>query len=115
MQDNRLKMMLTLTLCVAILASHMYVKPFTRPHVNAIESLSLSILTVFCGFTLIKSLYYGEDFSSLSDNVRLLNVFGMIENILVVAPLVILLLIIVLSVLEKLLVLIRKCFVCSGM
>ena len=108
--DNRLKMMLTLTLCVAILASHMYVKPFTRPWVNAIESLSLSVLTVFCGFTLIKILYYGEEFSSLSDNVRLLNVFNTIENILVVAPLAMLLLILVMSVLGRLLLLIRKCF-----
>ncbi|XP_028399395.1 uncharacterized protein LOC114522838 [Dendronephthya gigantea] len=107
--DNRLKMMLTLTLCVAILASHMYIKPFTLPSVNAIESLSLSVLTVFCGFTLIKSLYYGEDFSSLSDNVALLNLFNTIENILVVAPLAILLLIVVLSVLGRLLVLFRKC------
>ncbi|XP_028399337.1 uncharacterized protein LOC114522788 [Dendronephthya gigantea] len=107
--DNRLKMMLTLTLCVIILASHTYIKPFTRPSVNAIESLSLSVLTVLCGFTLIKSLYYGEDFASLSDDVALLNVFNTIENILVVAPLAILLLIVVLSVLGRLMVLIRKC------
>ena len=114
MSDSRIKIMLTLTLCAAILASRMYVKPFTRPRVNAIESLSLSILTVPCGFTLIKSLYYDEDFSSLSDNVRLLTVFSTIENILVVAPLATLLLIVALSELGSLLLLVQKCFRCCG-
>jgi hypothetical protein len=107
--DNRLKMMLTLTLCVAILTSHMYIKPFTRPCDNAIEALSLSTLTVLCGFTLIKNLYYGEDMSSLSDSLNLIHVFNKLENIVVVAPLVILMFIVILSVLGKLLLLIRKC------
>ncbi|CAB4028866.1 Hypothetical predicted protein [Paramuricea clavata] len=107
--DNRLKMMLTLILCVAILTSHMYIKPFTRPCDNAIEALSLSTLTVLCGFTLIKNLYYGEDMSSLSDSLNLIHVFNKLENIVVVAPLVILMFIVILSVLGKLLLLIRKC------
>ena len=107
--DNRLKMMLTLTLCVAILTSHMYIKPFTRPRDNAIEALSLSTLTVLCGFTLIKNLYYGEDMSSLSDSLNLIRVFNKLENIVVVAPLVILMFIVILSVLGKLLLLIQKC------
>ena len=107
--DNRLKMMLTLTLCVAILASHMYIKPFTRPCDNAIESLSLSTLTVLCGFTLIKSLYNGEDISSSSDNLSLLHYFNTFENIVVVAPLVFLVFIVVLSVLGRLLLVVGKC------
>ena len=108
-QDTRLKMMLTLTLCVAILASHTYIKPFTRPCDNAIESLSLSTLTVLCGFTLIKSLYNGEDISSSSDNPSLLHYFNTFENIVVVAPLLFLVFIIVLSLLGRLLLLVRKC------
>ena len=107
--DNRLKMMLTLTLCVVILASHMYIKPFARPCDNAIESLSLSTLTVLCGFTLIKSLYNGEDISSSSDNLSLLHYFNTFENIVVVAPLVFLVFIVVLFVLGRLLLVVGKC------
>ena len=109
--DNRLKMMLTLTLCVAILASHMYIKPFSRPCDNAIESLSLSTLTVLCGFTLIKSLYSGEDVSCSSDDPGLLLYFNTFENIVVVAPLVFLLFLVVLFVLGRLLLLVRKCLI----
>ena len=109
--DNRLKMMLTLTLCVAILASHMYIKPFTRPCDNAIESLSLSTLTVLCGFTLIKSLYNGEDVSSSSEDPALLHYFNTFENIVVVAPLVFLVFLVVLFVLGRLLLLVRKCLI----
>ena len=108
-QDTRLKMMLTLTLCVAILASHTYIKPFTRPCDNAIESLSLSTLTVLCGFTLIKSLYNGEDISSSSENPSLLHYFNTFENIVVVTPLLFLVFIVILAVLGRLLLLVRKC------
>ena len=111
-QDNRLKMMLALTLCVVILASHMYVKPFTRSCDNATESLSLSILTISCGSTLVKSLYNGEDISSSSDSLSLLHYFNTFENIVVVAPLVLLVFIIVLSLLGRLLLLVRKCVKC---
>ena len=109
--DNRLKMMLTLTLCVAILASHMYIKPFTRPCDNAIESLSLSTLTVLCGLTLIKSLYNGEDVSFSSYDPALLHYFSTFENIVVVAPLVFLVFLVVLFVLGRLLLLVRKCLI----
>ena len=108
-QDTRLKMMLTLTLCVAILASHTYIKPFTRPCDNAIESLSLSTLTVLCGVTLIKSLYNGEGISSSFDNLSLLHYFNTFENIVMVAPLLFLVFIIVLFLLGRLLLLVRKC------
>ena len=107
--DNRLKMMLTLTFCVSILASHTYIKPFTRPCDNAIESLSLSTLTVLCGLTLIKCLYNGEDVSSSSEDPALLHYFNTFENIVVVAPLVFLVFLVVLSVLGRLLLLVRKC------
>ena len=110
-QDNRLKMMLTLTLCVAILASHTYIKPFTRPCDNAIEALSLSTLTVLCGLTLIKSLYNGEDVSSSPEDPALLHYFNTFENIVVVAPLVFLVFLVVLFVLGRLLLLVRKCLI----
>ena len=108
--DNILKMMLTLTLFVAILTSHMYFKPFIRPRDNAIETLSLSTLTILCGFTLIKGVYYGEDVSSLSGSLGLLDFLNWLENAAVVAPLAILVFIVVLSVLARLFLLVRKCF-----
>ena len=109
--DNRLKMMLALTLCVVILASHMCVKPFSRTCDNAIESLSLSTLTVLCGFTLMKCLYNGEDLSSSSDDPGLLHYLNMFENIVVVVPLVFLVFLVVLSVLGRVLLLVRKCLI----
>ena len=107
--DNRLKMMLTLIFCVAILASHMYIKPFTRPRDNAIESLSLSTLTFLCGITMIKILHNGEDVSSSLNVPDLFHYFSTFENTVVVAPLVFLVFLVGLSVLEKLLLLVRKC------
>ena len=107
--DNWLKMMITLILCVAILTSHMHVKPFIRPRDNAIEALSLSILTVLCGFTLIKSLCYSQNVSLMSDHLSLIHFFNLVENVLVLAPLVILVIVIILSVVGRLLLLVRKC------
>ena len=106
--DNILKMMLTLTLFVAILTSHMYFKPFIRPRDNAIETLSLSTLTILCGLTLIKSLYYGEDVSLMSDSLGLLNFLNWLENAAVVAPLAILVFILVLATFARLLYVVRK-------
>ena len=106
--DNWLKMMITLILCVAILTSHVYIKPFIRPRDNAIEALSLFILTVLCAFTLIKSLFYSQNVSLMSDHLSLIHFFNLVENILVVAPLVILV-IVILSVVGRLLLLVRGC------
>ena len=97
--DNRLRMMLALIICVAILVSHMYVHPFISASENIFETLSLSTLVIVCGFTLVKALYQGEDFSSTSGSLSLLSVFGLVENILIILPAAIIIFVVVLSLL----------------
>ena len=60
--DNRPKMMIALIIYVAILISHMYVKPFISSRENFIETLSLGTLVVFNALTLVKALYFNSIF-----------------------------------------------------
>ena len=57
--ESRLKMFIALVICVMILISHMYMKPFTNSADNFMEALSLGTLIVVCGLTLIKAFYQG--------------------------------------------------------
>jgi hypothetical protein len=52
-----------------------------------------------CALTLIKALYYGEEYSSFSNSLPLLSV---IENILIFAPLSIIMIVVILSIAIKL-------------
>ena len=105
--DNRLKMFIALAFSTAILMSQMYVKPFKSQRDNVLEALSLGTLIILSGFSLIKAMYYGEDLSYSSSNVSLLRLFNLIENILIVIPLVVLMVIIVVSILLKLTICLR--------
>lgn len=78
--------MAILTICVIILVSHFYVKPFRSAVENFLETLSLTIFIVLSGFTLVRTLYYGRDFSSLSSSLELLNKLNFVESILILAP-----------------------------
>ena len=78
--DIQLRLFLALTLCVGILLVHTFVNPFQRQRDNVLESFSLGTHVIICGSTLIKALYYGEDYSSFSNSFPLLND---IENILI--------------------------------
>jgi hypothetical protein len=60
---------------------------------------------VLCGSTLIKALYYGED-SSFSNRLPVLNV---IENILIVAPLSVIMIVVVVSIAIKLVFGLKLC------
>jgi hypothetical protein len=93
--DIQLRLFLALILCVAILICHTIVYPFQRKSDNILESFSLGTHVVLCGSTLIKALYYGEDFSSFSKTFPVLNV---IENILIVAPLSIIMIVVILAI-----------------
>ena len=95
-------MFIASVICVIILISHMYVKPFTSPADNFMETLSLGTLIVVCCLTLIKAFYQGEDFSSSNSSSALLNSFKVIEEILIISPLGITFLIISLSLLIRL-------------
>ncbi|CAB4003067.1 Hypothetical predicted protein, partial [Paramuricea clavata] len=105
--DNRLKMFIALTLSIVILMTHMYVKPFINQRDNLLEALSLGALIILSGFSLIKAMYYGEDLSYSSSNLSLLKQFNLIENIFIVTPLVVILVIVSLSLLLKLIICLR--------
>ena len=97
--DIQLRLFAALILCVAILVFHTFVYPFQRKSDNILESFSLGTHVVLCGSTLIKALYYGEDYSSFSKSLPVLNV---IENILIVAPLSIIMIVVIFSLAIKL-------------
>jgi cbb3-type cytochrome oxidase subunit 3 len=104
--DIQLRLFVALILCVAILIFHMFVYPFQRKSDNVLESFSLGTHVVLCGSTLIKALYYGEDYSSFSNRFPVLNV---IENILILAPLSVIMIIVVVSIAIKLVFALKLC------
>ena len=104
--DIQLRLFVALILCVAILIFHMFVYPFQRKSDNVLESFSLGTHVVLCGSTLIKALYYGEDSSSFSNPLPVLNV---IENILIVAPLSVIMILVVVSMAIKLVFGLKLC------
>jgi hypothetical protein len=104
--DIQLRLFLALILCVAILIFHMFVYPFQRKSDNVLESFSLGTHVVLCGLTLIKALYYGEDYSSFSNRLPVLNV---IENILILAPLSVIVIVVVVSIAIKLVFSLKLC------
>jgi hypothetical protein len=104
--DIQLRLFLALILCVAILIFHMFVNPFQRKSDNVLESFSLGTHVVLCGSTLIKALYYGEDSSSFSNRLPVLNV---IENILIVAPLSVIVIVVIVSIAIKLVLGLKLC------
>ena len=101
--DIHVRLLLALTLCVVILLFHMFVNPFQRTRDNVLESFSLSIHVVLCGMYLVKALYYGEEYSS---SLLVLNV---IENILIVTPLSIVMIIVIFAIVIKFVFGIKLC------
>ncbi|CAB4003066.1 Hypothetical predicted protein [Paramuricea clavata] len=104
--DIQLRLFLALILCVAILICHTIAYPFQRKRDNVLESFSLGTHVVLCGSTLIKALHYGEDYSSFSKSLPVLNV---IENILIVAPLSIIMIVVIFSLAIKLVFGLKLC------
>ena len=98
--DIYLRLLLALTLCVFIVLVHMFLNPFQRQHENVLESFSLGTHVILCGSTLIKALYNGEDSSSLPNSFSLLN---LIENVLLIAPLSMIMIFLIFSIIMKLL------------
>jgi hypothetical protein len=95
--DIHVRLFLALTLCVAILVSHMFVYPFERKRDNVLESFSLSSHIVLCGLALIKTLYYGEDYSFKNS----LPALEMVETAFVVTPLSVVIILVVFGVIVK--------------
>ena len=93
----QVKLFLALTLCVTILLFHMFVYPFERKRDNVLESFSLGSHVVLCGLTLIKALYYGEDYSF----TKSLPVLNVVETVLVVAPLLVVIILVIFCLIIK--------------
>jgi hypothetical protein len=101
----QLRLFIALTLCVGILIFHTLVNPFQRKRDNVLESFSLGTHVVLCCLTLIKALYFGEDYS-FSNSLPVLNV---IENILVVAPLSVIMIVVIFCIVVKLVFGLKVC------
>ena len=95
--DIQVKLFLALTLRVTILLLHMFVYPFERKRDNVLESFSLASHVVLCGLTLIKALYYGEDYSF----TKSLPVLNVVETVLVVAPLLVVIILLIFFLIIK--------------
>lgn len=106
--DNRLKMILVLTLCVAILISHMYVKPFHNSRDNLFETASLCTHIILCGLVMVRNLCYSGEVTSTS-NFGLLNALHLLESILVALPMAIVSFAVVISLLIRLVLILRQC------
>ncbi len=111
--DNRVKTTFSMMLFGAILLSHVFVKPFKTANDNVLETLSLGTLVIISGFSVINSIYYGEDLDSGSSS--LLNMVNLIQNILTISPIALILSLVVLSILLKLVRMFRFCFQASCM
>ena len=96
--DVRLQMSLILIACVIILILHLAVKPLKRPSDNIMETLSLGILIIICGFTYVKAIYNGGDEAALDLYPHLYSLISIIETVLIVTPLLVSLLVIFCSV-----------------
>lgn len=107
--DSRVRMMIILTICLLILVSHLYIKPFRNAMENFFETLSLTTIIILSGFSLVKTLYHGEDNSFLSSSTELLKKFDLTESILILAPATFVVLVAAFSTLMKLVFLVSFC------
>ena len=94
--DNLMKATLSTMLCVAILLTHVFVKPFKTTCDNVLETLSLGNLILISLFTLVKSIYYAGDDLAYSDLLDMVNV---VENILIISPIVLITSLVILCIL----------------
>ncbi|CAB4028405.1 Hypothetical predicted protein [Paramuricea clavata] len=106
--DTRVKATLFMIVCTVILLPHVLIKPFKSASDNVLETLSLAVLIIISGFSLIKSIYYGED--SDSSSKALLHMINVIENVLIIFPVALILSLVMLSILLKLVMVFRLCF-----
>ena len=91
--DGRWRALSALLACVLILVIHLRVQPFRKRWENCLETASLATLVIFCGFTLVKSLYRGEDYSSLYTNSTFMQSINMTESVLIIFPLAVIVLV----------------------
>lgn len=109
--DRRWRPLCALTACVLILVIHLCVKPFRKRWENCLETASLTTLVIFCGFTLVKALYRGEDYSSLYTKSTFMPSINMIESVLIILPLAAIVVVAFILLLTRLIIFLGRCFV----
>ena len=106
--DNPMKMTLTTILFVAIFLIHVLIRPFKATSDNVLESVSLGSLVIISVFSLVKSIYNGEDLDGRTRD--LLNFMYVFENILIIFPIGVTLFSLMLAVFLKLIKSLALCF-----
>jgi hypothetical protein len=84
--DNRVRALIMIVICLAMLVCHMYVRPFISVHENFFATLSLCSIIIICALSLLKAVYHGEDYSSRSESQFLLSATDITINTLVIIP-----------------------------
>ena len=84
--DNRVRALIILTICVAMLVSHVYIRPFITVHENIAAMLSLCSIIMICALSLLKAAYHGEDYSSWPKSQSLLSASDIAINTLLIIP-----------------------------
>jgi hypothetical protein len=107
--DGRWRTLAALVACVLILVTHLCVKPFRKRWENYLETASLTTLVIFCGFTLVKVLYRGEDYSSLHTNSTFMHSVNTIESALKILPLAVIVVAVFILLLTRLIFLLGRC------
>ena len=97
--ENCVKAILSLIVCVAILLTHVLVKPFRSNVDNVLETLSLGTLIIISALKLIESIYNGQYLDS--DSVSFLHLINLMENILIISPVALLLSLLMFFILFK--------------
>lgn len=84
--DNRVRALMILTICLTMLVSHVYIRPFISVHENAAAMLSLCAIIIICALSLLKEAYHGEDFSTWPESQSLLRASDTVINTLLIIP-----------------------------
>lgn len=99
--DNRVRALIILTICLAMLVSHVYIRPFISVHQNAVAMLSLCSIIMICALSLLKAAYHGEDYSSWPKSQFLLSASDIAINTLLIIPLALLSFLVFISLFVK--------------
>ena len=84
--DNRVRALIIIVICLAMLVSHVYVNPFITAHENFFAALSLCSVIIISALSLVKAVYHGDERSSLPGNKFLLSVSDIAINTLLIIP-----------------------------
>ena len=84
--DYRVRAVIMIVICLAMLVFHMYISPFLTAHENFFAALSLCSIIIICVLSLVKAVYHGVDRSLLPENQVFLSASDIGMNALLVIP-----------------------------